>query len=285
MLVCPDSSDLIRLERDDGQLVEELGVWLGSLGARLVLSATVIAEVAQPLDAAPAARVMLLMNRLAALPHVWFRSIDAEKRELEMAIRCYADGLPWAPVAPFVETYIDTFEMLPFARRFYRGRSLAEIVWDQLSQDRLRPSKTVFENWLAENRAAISATDDVGYQRQLRIAFGRAVASYVPESAEGFVEHLWARPDWCPAARLSFEAAQLFQADTTTRGRSSDIEDLVRIKAVPYVDLFVADASKRSYLNTLKAGKRNSRLRECGYWTRCTIVGSLDEARHTIKAR
>jgi hypothetical protein len=230
----------------------------------------------------PRACVQFLRRGLSELGYI--EGQDA-RGELEMAIRCYADGLPWAPVVPFVETYIDTFEMLPFARRFYRGRSLAEIVWDQLSQDRLRPSKTVFENWLAENRAAISATDDVGYQRQLRIAFGRAVASYVPDSAEGFVEHLWARPDWCPAARLSFEVAQLFQADTATRGRSSDIEDLVRIKAVPYVDSFVADASKRSYLNTLKAGKRNSRLRECGYWTRCTIVGSLDEARHTIKAR
>jgi len=225
------------------------------------------------------------MNGLEALPHVWFRSIDIEKRELEMAIRCHASRLPWAPVVPFVETYIDTFEMLPFAREFYRSRSLAEIVWDQLSQGRLRPSKTVFENWLAENRAAIFATDDAGYQRQLRVAFGRAVASYLPKSAEGFVEHLWTHPDWCPAARLSFEVAQLFQADTTTRRRPSDIEDLVRIKALPYVNVCVADASKRSYLNTLKTGKRNSRLRECGYWTRCTIVGSLDEARHTIRAR
>src|SRR5258706_15633833 len=109
MIVYPDSSDLIQLERDGGRLVEELAVWLGSLGARMVLSATIVAEVAQPLDAAPAARVMLLVNRLEALPHVWFRSIDTEKRELEMAIRCYADRLPWVNVLPFVETYIAAF--------------------------------------------------------------------------------------------------------------------------------------------------------------------------------
>jgi len=158
MLVYPDSSDLVRLERDGGRSVEEFAVWLGSLGARMVLSATVIAEVAQPLDTAPAARVMPLMNGLEALPHVWFRSIDIEKRELEMAIRCHASRLPWAPVVPFVETYIDTFECSSSRGSFYRSRSLAEIVWDQMSQGRLRPSKTVFENWLVENRAAICAT-------------------------------------------------------------------------------------------------------------------------------
>jgi hypothetical protein len=53
MLVYPDSSDLIKLERDDAHLVEELAAWLRSLGARLVLSSTLVAEVAQPFETTP----------------------------------------------------------------------------------------------------------------------------------------------------------------------------------------------------------------------------------------
>ena len=80
------------------------------------------------------------------------------------------------------------------------------------------------------------------------------------------------------------QVSQLFQADTATKGRGSDIEDLIRIKALPYVNVFVADAAKRTYLNALCSGK-SSRLRGCDYWTRCTIVGSLEEARGDTRAK
>src|SRR5207247_6791166 len=156
----------------------------------------------------------------------------------------------------FVEFYVDTLIGLdPSVQAYYRRRSLAETVWDQLV-GRIRAidpyRRAAFEEWLANNRAAILATDDVGYRQQVRVAFGRAVrsvASRLPNfqsvTLEDFVEHLWKRPNWCPAAQLSFEVAQRFQADTTTRGRASDIEDLIRMQALPYVNVFVADASKR----------------------------------------
>jgi hypothetical protein len=62
MLIYPDSSDLIRIERDDEQLAEQLGEWLREHDARLVLSASTIGEVAQPLHTTPRARVMTLLN-------------------------------------------------------------------------------------------------------------------------------------------------------------------------------------------------------------------------------
>ncbi len=57
----------------------------------------------------------------------------------------------------------------------------------------------------------------------------------------------------------------------------ADILNLARIKALPYVDIFVADASKRAYLDALRTGK-NSCLRADNYWARCAVVSSLDEA-------
>src|SRR5262249_14535454 len=131
---------------------------------------------------------------------------------------------------------------------------------------------------------AILEADDAGYQRGVKLAFGRAVrtvAASLPEfgeiSADGFIEYLWKHPNWCPASRLSFEVSQLFQADTMTRARESDVEDLVRIKALPYVNVFAADASKRAYLEALRGGT-NSRLRSCDYWATCAVTPSLADA-------
>jgi hypothetical protein len=75
---------------------------------------------------------------------------------------------------------------------------------------------------------------------------------------------------------LSFEVSQRFQADTATTGHAFDVEDLVRMKAVPYVNVFVADASKRTYLAAPRSGAK-SRLRKCSYWATCDVVASLDE--------
>src|SRR5207245_2625522 len=74
--------------------------------------------------------------------------------------------------------------------------------------------------------------------------------------------HLWDRPDWCPALRLSFEVIQLFFRDRRTRSTESDMNDFSRMLSVPYVDVFTADAAKRDYLRTLREGKQ-SRLRRC----------------------
>jgi len=113
------------------------------------------------------------------------------------------------------------------------------------------------------------------------------VATAVPEfstvSADEFIDYLWKHPNWCPSSRLSFEVSQLFQADTTTRGHDSDIEDLVRIKAAPHVAVFVADGSKRAYLEALRTGT-NSRLRNCDYWASVRVAPSLEEACRTIDA-
>jgi hypothetical protein len=216
--------------------------------------------------------------------------VDIEWRELAVAIRCYTSSSSWEPIQPFVDSYVDTLAGLhPAVRAQYLTRPLAEIVWETLyglSQIQNAASATAtFPQWLAENRAAIRATKAADYTRKVRLAFGRAVrnvASTLPEfatvsSADEFIDYLWNHPDWCPAARLSFEVSQRFQADITTTGRASDVEDLVRMKAVPYVNVFVADASKRAYLAALRSGTK-SRLRKCAYWATCDVVANLDEA-------
>jgi hypothetical protein len=288
MLVYPDSSDLIRFEREKDYLLDELATCLELRGARLVLSSTLIHEFAQPFDTAPRARVMPILNRLEAMPHLWFRGVDIEDREMDMAIRCFSTGSAWTPINPFVNSYVETLVGLPAPLQdYYRRRSLAETVWDQLA-GRIRaigPYRTrAFQNWLAENRAAILAVDDGAYNRQVRVTFGRAVhsvasrlARFSSVAADDFVEHLWKHPDWCPAARLSFEVSQRFQADTTTSGEPSDVGDLVRMQALPYVDVFVADASKRAYIEALRTG-RNSRLRDAEFWKRCNVIASLPDA-------
>ena len=54
-------------------------------------------------------------------------------------------------------------------------------------------------------------------------------------------------PTRCPGVRLVYETQHRLRRDIKTRARASDLIDLSRINAVPYVDFFVTDSAMMTY--------------------------------------
>ncbi len=100
---------------------------------------------------------------------------------------------------------------------------------------------------------------------------------------DAFTSYVWEHPNWCPATRLAFEVQHAFERDTQTRVTGSDMIDLVRIKTIPYVEVFTCDNSKRVYLQQLMTGRR-SRLAGCAYWGRCRITRDVRDVIEALQS-
>lgn len=64
---------------------------------------------------------------------------------------------------------------------------------------------------------------------------------------EPFARWVYDSPSRCPGIRLAYETQHRFRKNLEARPRASDLIDLVRIAAVPYVDFFVPDGAMLNY--------------------------------------
>lgn len=62
-----------------------------------------------------------------------------------------------------------------------------------------------------------------------------------------FARWVYESPLRCPGVRLVYETQHRLRHDAKTRARASDLIDLTRIHAVPYVDFLVTDSAMRMY--------------------------------------
>jgi hypothetical protein len=65
--------------------------------------------------------------------------------------------------------------------------------------------------------------------------------------AEPFARWIYESPSRCPGVRLAYETQHRFRRDRAAHPGASDIIDLARITAIPYVDFFVTDAAMMTY--------------------------------------
>jgi hypothetical protein len=64
---------------------------------------------------------------------------------------------------------------------------------------------------------------------------------------EPFARWVYELPSRCPGIRLAYETHHQFRRNRSARPRASDLIDLGRIAAVPYIDFFVADGEMLDY--------------------------------------
>jgi hypothetical protein len=64
---------------------------------------------------------------------------------------------------------------------------------------------------------------------------------------EPFARWVYNSPSRCPGIRLAYETHHRFLKNLGARPRASDLTDLARIAAVPYVDFFVTDGEMLNY--------------------------------------
>jgi hypothetical protein len=294
VLIDLDARDLITLEHDKGDLVQRLDAVLRANDARLVLSFVGVNELAGASRRGVGDGFMRLLLQLEEMPHTWIRTVDIPEMEVERALNCFAGADTYRAPQPYALSYLDTWGASDEDRVRYQGRSLAEIMWDQLYAERqvgpLRLTTLAFAELTALDREEIRRLNAREYRAELKKALTRKVRRIAagligedgPVDLDAFADAVWAHPDWCEGTRLQFEVQHVLERDRQTDPTSSDPMDLTRIMHVPYVDGFTCDNSKREYLNQLARG-RNSRLGACGYWAKVNIDRDVDSVIERLK--
>lgn len=285
MFVDLDTRDLITLEHDEGELLARLEAGLRLRGARLLLSFGVVNELAGASRRGTGSGLMRLLCRLEELPHTWIREFDLFEQEVDRALVCFSGVDAYRAPKPYVESYLDTSYSSEDFPAWYRSKSLAEIMWDQLDEERrigpLRLTSPGFQNRIALVREEIVQLEKGVYQEEIKRTFMQNVRRIAAErvgkdfvAVDEFAAAVWTHPEWCGGSRLQFEVQWAFARDVQTTPTASDTMDFARMLHIPYVDVFTTDNSKREYLSQLARG-RASRLHGCGYWTRCAIARDI----------
>jgi hypothetical protein len=291
VLVDLDTKDLIRLQGDSPPEFPTLQCLLKDRNARLVLSSLTIDEAVEPLRNAGKSSVTQLLNRIESLPHVWIRTVDLDLREIRQAALCYLQGREYEPVSPFVNSYVETLlDLPPEIAAHYGGRSLSEILWDQVYGEgkitRQTPSlASRFPSAITMEREVTANWTDREYETALKQNFSRYIQTHLTAlgnelsgvKGDAFAEHLWGLPCWCPGLWVTFATRYVLVRDRQTAVVPSDVTDLSRLCSIPYVDVFTCDNSKRDYLRRLST-RPHFRLKECACWIRCKILSDLPRA-------
>ena len=64
---------------------------------------------------------------------------------------------------------------------------------------------------------------------------------------EALAKWVYESPRRCPGVRLAYETQHRFRRDRGARAKASDLIDLARIYAVPYVDFYITDSAMMEY--------------------------------------
>lgn len=266
MRIFLDAKDLIELlERARPLPVSELGEWLRTNSHTLVVSPTVVFEVAAPL-VSPSARTVVtrLLNDLESLPLEYIADGLSLPAEIRAAINAQRSGTEYSPIDPYVGRLDAGLEALgPLPTRMYLNFPLAEIVWT-IAQD----APTVFaEKPERERRLRAMLTADRAVSASISVAeffpvkLGRDLASYripVPEyGCDQLGRWIYASPNRCPALRLDYEVYHQICRNITDPGYLQDFEDFGHVRCIPYVDAATLDRRMAAYVQQVTKGWSN----------------------------
>jgi hypothetical protein len=271
--IYPDSSDLINLSRGiAGADITDLARRLAAHCHQFVFSLETLIEVAAPLRNGRFLEVRRDLNRLEELPHTFVNEGRIYHLELREAVRAFERGREY-----------DRGQVVPFASRLDEANDIHGAPQYIVEGGRRVPTKMIVNFGIAEGISYLWKYDrntlDVQRRREqewiwvmesdrgmasppaLRDHFVttmvRNLATHgvrAPAAgAEPFARWVYESPSRCPGIRLVYETHHRFRRDRMARPGASDIIDLARVTAVPYVDYFIADAAMMTYCR--QAGK------------------------------
>jgi hypothetical protein len=267
MLIYPDSSDLINLCRGKSAVsLSELAQKLSADSHRVVLSLDTLIELAAPLRNGLLLEVRRDLNQLEQLPLVFVNEGRIPNLEIEEAIRAFEQHREYdsTAVQPFARRLADAVDIFGSRQFIVEGRirvptemlvnyGIAETVlylWksDPLAFDVQRRREQAWIQLMGNDRSLAIIPD-------LADHFATAMARNLPlrrirppaVGIEKFARWVYESASRCPGVRLVYETHHRLRRDTKTRARASDLIDLSRIHAVPYVDFFVTDSAMMMY--------------------------------------
>lgn len=265
MLIYLDSSDLINYAHGlKGRGVQELAEKLNSSGHQLVLSFQTLMEFSWSLlnkDQILEARRDL--NALDQLPAVFVNDGTIAHQEYLEAMHAFQEHREWDPskVSPIAGRLCDAIDIE--GRRFAPmvGGVRVELVNVGTAETMLnlwRTDRHAFSvhrrrqaEWLWMMRKDRSMAAAPNLEDHFVVATERSfrLRGFLPpfEGIEKLARWIYESPSRCPGIRITYETHHRFRRDQSTRPKASDMIDLGRVHALPYVDFFVTDKRMMRY--------------------------------------
>ena len=257
MKVLLDAKDLIDvIEHSRPISANDLGSWLQSKGAQLVLSYTNVRELAAPIATRQdILGTRALLNKLESLPVCYIREGYILRDELKAAMGAFENRREPDTIDPFVRRWDYTFHDGESPAKHFVAYSIFEIVHTIAKRD---PQLLLSRKALAERLRLQFAAE-----RQMAAGVKKTAAQNFPDSVarhltarglplpnagvEVFGKWIYADQRRCPGLRLAYEMYHSIQANVTDVPKDGDIPDLAHIYAIPYVDHITVDRRMCGY--------------------------------------
>ena len=271
MLIYPDSFDLLNICRGKSQLgLSELRQRLAAHSHQIVLSFDTLIEVSASLRNGLQLEVRRDLNRLEDLPHIFINEARIRDMELREALAAFEQGREYefAAVRPFalrLDRAIDLHGLPQYMIQPVGGQLLGVNtgailnlrIWDvmiytfQQDPETFNVQHRREREWHAIIEADRMLEESPALSDHFVTAMSRHLSTHglqAPEAGvEPFARWVYHLPFRCPGLRLAYETQHCFRRNLGARTRASDLIDLVRITAVPYVDFFVTDGGMLNY--------------------------------------
>jgi hypothetical protein len=268
MLIYPDSKDLIDLcPGRFGVSISDLSEMLLRKGHQVVLSLDTLLEMAAPMrDGSRLLEVRRDLNRVEELPHIFVNEARIRVLEVQEAISAFEGRREYdiAGVHPFATKLADAIDIngyplfvidhgLPIPTRNLINRRIFE------SLDYIRKTEPltfdVQRRREAEWVRMIKSDRSMPVTPKLSDHFVTAMERNLPlwgipappSGIEGFARWVYESPSRCPGVRLAFETLHRFRRNRQAKPKASDLIDLARIAAAPYMDFFITDSAMSDY--------------------------------------
>jgi hypothetical protein len=271
MLIYLDSADLINICRGKSQIgIAELRQRLAAGSHQIVLSLDTLIEIAAALRNGLQLEVRSDLNSLDDLPHIFINEARIRDMEMREALAAFEQGREYevAAVGPF-SSRLDRAIDVQGRRQYVNqpvGAQLVRVntdmivnfqIWDaiiymfQQDPETFDVQRRLEQEWSAVMEADRMLKNPPSLSDHFVTTMSRNLNTHgiqAPEAGvEPFARWVYNSPSRCPGIRLAYETQHCFRKNLKARPRASDLIDLARIAAVPYVDLFVADGEMLNY--------------------------------------
>ena len=271
MLIYPDSFDLLNICRGRSQLgVPELCEQLAAHSHQIVLSFDTLIEVSASLRNGLQLEVRRDLNRLEDLPHIFINEARIRDMELREALAAFDQvrEYEFAAVRPFASRLDKAIDMhglpqymiQPVGGQLVRVNTDAILnlrMWDvmiyafQRDPETFNVQRRREREWHAIMEADRMLETPPALSDHFVTMMSRNLSTHglqAPEAGvEPFARWVYHLPSRCPGLRLAYETQHCFRRNRGAGTQASDLIDLARITAVPYVDFFVTDGGMLNY--------------------------------------
>jgi hypothetical protein len=266
MLIYPDSSDLINLCRGSAWIdISDLAQRLAAHSHRIVLSLDTLIELAAPLRNGYLLEVRKHLNQLEQFPVTFVNEARIYNMEIREALAAFEQAREYnfTAITPFAPRLSDAIDIHGAPLYISEGgmrvptRMLVNYGIVETMLYLWRHARHIFDVqrrreqwiWVMDNDRAMASPPSLRDHFVTMIIRALATHGIHPPQAgaEPFARWIYESPLRCPGVRLAYETQHRFRRDRTAQPGASDMIDLARITAIPYVDFFVTDAAMMTY--------------------------------------